>query len=212
MHNGLIINDYGPTQGPQWQGPSPQGQATGSQRAGRYRVDVVRRWQRRRLWRFMRESLGQTVQLDRDRYTIVGVAPAGFALPEKAELWRPIEMDARFRTGELGELLAASPAGRAQLGPFGQDDGLRDLPVAGGDHGPDGGRLGALADRVGGVLHVAAGVETAARGPEACPDPEARVRRMGVGEGPARQVEHRPDPCIRGAGASPRPSAHRSFT
>jgi hypothetical protein len=57
MHDGLIINHYGPTQGPQWQGPSPQGQATGSQRAGRYRVDVVRRWQRRRLWRFMREVL-----------------------------------------------------------------------------------------------------------------------------------------------------------
>src|SRR5437667_12571705 len=37
---------------------------------------------------------------------------------------RPAEMDARLRPGELGELLAASPAGRAQLGPFGQDDGL----------------------------------------------------------------------------------------
>jgi putative ABC transport system permease protein len=46
--------------------------------------------------------IGQAVQLDRDRYTIVGIAPARFSFPEGAEVWRPIEYDARFRSESRG--------------------------------------------------------------------------------------------------------------
>src|SRR4029450_526980 len=94
--------------------------------------------------------------------------------------FRPAEVDPHVRSRKLGELLAAPAAGRAELGTLAGDEDLRDLPVARGDHGADGGGLRALADRVGGVLHVAARVEPAACGPEAGADAEARVRRGGV--------------------------------
>jgi hypothetical protein len=85
---------------------------------------------------------------------------------------RPAEVDARVRARELGELLAAPAAGRAGLAALGQD-GLDDLPVARGDHRADGGRLGALADGVRRVLHVASSVEPTARGPDARADPKS---------------------------------------
>jgi predicted permease len=46
--------------------------------------------------------VGQTVQLNREPYRVVGVAPAGFAYPEGVEIWTPIEYDTRFRTQSRG--------------------------------------------------------------------------------------------------------------
>jgi putative ABC transport system permease protein len=46
--------------------------------------------------------VGQTVQLDRDRYTVVGVAPAGFSFPQGSDVWRPLEYDTRFRSNSRG--------------------------------------------------------------------------------------------------------------
>src|SRR5262249_52762270 len=54
----------------------------------------------------------------------------------------PAEMDGRARARELGELLAASAAGGQELGALAEHERLDDLLVAGGDHRPDGGRLG----------------------------------------------------------------------
>src|SRR5574342_445834 len=104
---------------------------------------------------------------------------------------RPGEVDGRVRARELGQLLPAPAARRAQPGALGHDEGLDDLPVASRYHGADVGRLRALADRVGRVLDVAPRVEPTARGADAGSDAEARVRRMGVGQGLAREVEHR---------------------
>src|SRR5438105_4200061 len=47
-------------------------------------------------------AVGQTLQLDRETYTVVGVAPSGFSFPEGAELWTPMLYDARFRTQSRG--------------------------------------------------------------------------------------------------------------
>jgi putative ABC transport system permease protein len=46
--------------------------------------------------------VGQTVQLNREPFTIVGIAPAGFAFPEGTDLWTPLEYDARFRSNSRG--------------------------------------------------------------------------------------------------------------
>ena len=46
--------------------------------------------------------VGQTVQLNREPYTIVGVAPAGFAFPDRTEIWTAMEYDKRFRTQSRG--------------------------------------------------------------------------------------------------------------
>lgn len=59
-----------------------------------------------RLWRERFGSdpsvLGQQVQLDRDSYLVVGVAPPGFSYPEGTDLWRPLEHDERFRAHSRG--------------------------------------------------------------------------------------------------------------
>src|SRR4029078_6978773 len=59
-----------------------------------------------RLWRerFAADPaiVGQTVQLNREPFTVVGIAPAGFSFPEGADLWTPIEYDARFRSNSRG--------------------------------------------------------------------------------------------------------------
>ena len=46
--------------------------------------------------------IGQSVLLNREPFLIVGVAPKGFAYPEGAELWTPLEYDLRFRTKSRG--------------------------------------------------------------------------------------------------------------
>jgi len=47
-------------------------------------------------------AVGQTVQLNREPYTIVGVAPAGFSFPERTEIWTAMEYDKRFRSQSRG--------------------------------------------------------------------------------------------------------------
>ena len=37
--------------------------------------------------------LGRTIQLNGAPYTIIGVMPAGFSFPDRAELWRPLPID-----------------------------------------------------------------------------------------------------------------------
>ena len=46
--------------------------------------------------------VGQTVQLNREPHTIVGVAPAGFSFPDHTEVWTAMEYDKRFRTQSRG--------------------------------------------------------------------------------------------------------------
>ena len=46
--------------------------------------------------------VGQTVQLNREPYTIVGVAPPGFSFPDRTEIWTAMEYDKRFRTQSRG--------------------------------------------------------------------------------------------------------------
>jgi putative ABC transport system permease protein len=46
--------------------------------------------------------VGQNVQLNRESYLVVGVAPDGFAYPENVEVWTPMEYDAQFRTKSRG--------------------------------------------------------------------------------------------------------------
>jgi putative ABC transport system permease protein len=48
-------------------------------------------WQRR----YGRDPhiLGRTIQIDEDRSTIIGVMPAGFHFPDRAEFWVPLQMD-----------------------------------------------------------------------------------------------------------------------
>src|SRR5262249_28939920 len=46
--------------------------------------------------------VGRTVQVDREPFLVVGIAPAGFAFPAGAELWKPIEYDPRFRSQSRG--------------------------------------------------------------------------------------------------------------
>jgi putative ABC transport system permease protein len=48
-------------------------------------------WQRR----YGRDPhiLGKTIQIDEDRSTIIGVMPAGFHFPDRAEFWVPLQMD-----------------------------------------------------------------------------------------------------------------------
>src|SRR5438094_10289946 len=120
----------------------------------------------------------------------------------QAEALGPAQMDARLRARELGELLTAAAAGWTRLGAFRHDHDLDDLALAGGDHGADGGGLGALRDRIRSVLDVAARVETAAAGAHTGADPEAGVRRVRVGERVPREVQH----GFEGL------AAHRSFT
>jgi len=59
-----------------------------------------------RLWRerFVADPavVGQSVQLNRESYVVVGVAPPGFAYPEEVEIWTPMEYDAQLRTKSRG--------------------------------------------------------------------------------------------------------------
>ena len=46
--------------------------------------------------------VGQSVQIDREPRTVVGVAPPGFSYPQDAEIWLPIGYDKRFRSDSRG--------------------------------------------------------------------------------------------------------------
>src|SRR6266576_5982527 len=58
---------------------------------GRYRVAVLSHsmWQNR--FGSDPNVLGRTIQLSGAAYTIIGVMPAGFSYPDRAELWRPLQ-------------------------------------------------------------------------------------------------------------------------
>ena len=74
----------------------------GENESGKHRVAVLGH----RLWRerFGADPaiVGQTVQLDRDSYLVVGVAPPDFSYPEGTEVWRPLEHDQVFRERSRG--------------------------------------------------------------------------------------------------------------
>ncbi len=81
------------------------------QKAGQDRVAVISDT----LWRtrFARDpaAIGRPLILDRQVYTVTGVAAPGFAFPEKTDVWVPISLDAItqqnptfFRLGVLGRL------------------------------------------------------------------------------------------------------------
>jgi putative ABC transport system permease protein len=59
-----------------------------------------------RLWRerFGAEPgvVGRRIQLNREPYVVVGVAPRGFSYPEGTEVWTPLEYDSVFRTSSRG--------------------------------------------------------------------------------------------------------------
>ena len=46
--------------------------------------------------------VGQSVQLNRESYAVIGVAPPGFAYPEGASIWTPMEYDEQLRTKSRG--------------------------------------------------------------------------------------------------------------
>ncbi len=75
---------------------------TGENDPGRSRIVVLGH----ALWRtrFAADPsvVGQTIHLDREDYLVVGVAPAGFAFPEKTEAWTPVPYDDLFRTKSRG--------------------------------------------------------------------------------------------------------------
>lgn len=60
---------------------------------GRFRVAVLSHsmWQSR--YGSDRNISGRTIQLNGTPYTIIGVMPAGFSFPDRAELWRPLPID-----------------------------------------------------------------------------------------------------------------------
>jgi putative ABC transport system permease protein len=46
--------------------------------------------------------VGSAIVLDREPHVVVGIAPEGFAHPEGAQLWKPLEHDARFLVKSRG--------------------------------------------------------------------------------------------------------------
>jgi putative ABC transport system permease protein len=50
-------------------------------------------WQRR--FSGMRDVLGQTMKLNDELYTVIGVMPAEFQFPARAEIWTPLELDSQ---------------------------------------------------------------------------------------------------------------------
>jgi predicted permease len=46
--------------------------------------------------------IGRTIQIDRESYEVVGVAPPGFAYPVGSELWTPLQYDEQFRIESRG--------------------------------------------------------------------------------------------------------------
>ena len=95
----------------------------------------------------------------------------------------------------IGASSAANSRSRWRQPPHGvhelvarrRDDDLGDRPAAARDERADRRRLRALALRVGGVLHVRAGVAAAVGGAHGGADGEVRVRRVGAAGGLARQ-------------------------
>src|SRR5262249_61450689 len=98
-------------------------------------------------------------------------------------------MHTRVGRCELDELLPATSARRADLGALREHDDLDDRAVPRGDHRSDRAGLRALADRIRGILDVAARVEPAAGGPYARAHAEARAGRVRVLQRALRTLE-----------------------
>jgi putative ABC transport system permease protein len=87
---------------------------------GRFRVAVLSHsmWQNR--FGSDPNVLGRTIQLSGAAYTIIGVMPAGFSYPDRAQLWRPLVIDpARLDPGPhylnvVGRLKPAVTLAQAQ--------------------------------------------------------------------------------------------------
>jgi hypothetical protein len=109
-------------------------------------------------------------------------------------------VDLDLGCGELHSRWRQPPQGEHSLAAA-HDRDLDDLALARRHHHADGARLGALALRVGRVLDVAAGVDSARRAAQRRADRKARVGhvRLGArGAGGGEEVVHG--------------GAHRSFT
>ena len=93
----------------------------------------------------------------------------------------PVRDDDDVLIGELADALAAAAAGRYRgfAGAGGVD--AADALAAAGQHGGDGRGLGAVADRIGGVLDVAADIDFAVVGQDGGADLEVAVGRVGLG-------------------------------
>jgi putative ABC transport system permease protein len=79
-----------------------RGFLAGENEPGRTRVAVLGH----QLWRdrFGADPsvVGRTISLNRQSYSVVGVAPPGFRYPEETEVWTPMEYDQRFRSNSRG--------------------------------------------------------------------------------------------------------------
>src|SRR4029450_1202745 len=82
--------------------PPARGCAGGETDPGRTKVAVLGH----RLWtrRFGGDPnlVGRTIQLNREPYEVVGIAPPDFSFPEGVEVWTPLEHDEVFRTKSRG--------------------------------------------------------------------------------------------------------------
>ena len=67
--------------------------APGEDVEGRHRVAIVshRLWQRR--WGGSPSLVGSSITINREPYTVVGIAPAGFEYPSATGVWAPITLD-----------------------------------------------------------------------------------------------------------------------
>jgi predicted permease len=74
----------------------------GENEPGRTKVVVLGEGLWRRRFGADPTVVGQSVVLDREPHLVVGVAPAHLAVPEAAELWRPMEYDSVFRSHSRG--------------------------------------------------------------------------------------------------------------
>src|SRR5262249_45550682 len=68
-------------------------------------------WQRR--FAGNSNALGQTLKLNEEMYTVIGVMPADFQFPSRAELWTPLAMNTQNWTQRGGHYLS----GVARLKP-----------------------------------------------------------------------------------------------
>lgn len=94
-------------------------------------------------------------------------------------LWS-CDMNERRIVGEFADALSAATAGGAELFARPDNADFSDAALAGERHRTDGAGLGAVPDRVGGVLDIAAGKYSAARRANRRADLEARIGRIGV--------------------------------
>ncbi len=89
--------------------------------------------------------------------------------------------DDHILIGEFADALAAAAAGGDGRGAGAGGVDAADALAAAGEHGGDGRGLGAVADRIGGVLDIAADIDVAVIGEDGGADLEVGIRRIGSG-------------------------------